>query len=224
MRRLAPSLVITLALVPACAKSGAGGGGKGTEVGGKGGETEPPERTWVEFRNGVCHVQPDCSPIPGSDINPCNPPPPVMKVDCPKEMLPTPPPELTITTQDDGTCWVDCDADKCDAPGPLRVRCLDQGEAATTYASGLVVPTATSARYDTGVFHRRADLHCDLAECEAGTKCASPPGRNLTDVPCPPELVPKVAKGVVPILSSTRYACFFGRAPVECPKRFHVWH
>ncbi|MGZ3421491.1 MAG: hypothetical protein ACXVEE_26680, partial [Polyangiales bacterium] len=65
---------------------------------------------------------------------------------------------------------------------------------------------------------------CDLVECEAGTKCANPPGRTMTDVPCPPELMPTVANGVVPIMSSKRYSCFYGHVVVACPKRFHVWH
>jgi hypothetical protein len=224
-RRLAPSIVITLALVPACGKDGGAGKDANTpKTNPTPVDTEPPERGFTEFRNGVCRVMPDCTPPEGTNINPCNPPPPVMVVDCPDTMLPTQPPGTEVKTDPDGTCWVQCDDAKCDAPGPLRVKCPLPGAPAPDYATALVVPAATSARYDTGVFHRDAGFVCKLVECEAGTKCAAPPGRTITNVPCPPELVPKLASGIVPVMSSKRFSCYYGHVAVQCPKRFHVWH
>ncbi|MGZ6095601.1 MAG: hypothetical protein ACXWUG_26405 [Polyangiales bacterium] len=223
-RRLAPPLVV-IALAPSCARN-TGTPPKGDDTGRSSStaSAEPPEKSWTEFRNGICTVIPDCSPPAGTNINPCNPPPPQMTVPCPPELLPTQPPGTKITTQPDGTCWVECDDKSCDAPGPLRVQCPSANAPAPEYATAISIPKATTARYDTGVFHRRDDLKCDLVECEAGTKCANPPGRTMTDVPCPPELMPTVANGVVPIMSSKRYSCFYGHVVVACPKRFHVWH
>lgn len=230
-RALAPSIVVTLALAPACTR----GGDKTTATTTTTAPTAPtnsatiasgdePEKTWIEFRNGKCTAIPDCSPPPGEHYNPCNPPPPPMVVPCSPELLPTQPPDTKVTKDPDGTCWIDCTAATCDTAGPLRVNCPAAGAPAPTYAANLVVPAATSARYDTGVFHRLADMTCDLVECEAGTKCASPPGKTDHDVLCPPELVPKVAAGVVPVMSPTNSLCYYGKFVVACPKHFHVWH
>jgi hypothetical protein len=216
-RILAPSLVLTIALAPACTR------GSKTKTGAN--ETgDDVEKSWTEFRDGRCRVVPDCSPPPGENFNPCNPPPPEQIVDCPPALLPTQPPDTSVTKSPDGTCWVDCTDATCDAAGPLRVSCPAEGAPPPTYAKNVVVPAAKSARYDTGVFHRLDDMTCTLVECEAGTKCETPPGRTFTNVPCPPELVPKVATGVVPVMSSKSSMCFYGKFAVECPKRFHVWH
>jgi hypothetical protein len=227
-RALAPSLVVvTVALGAACTRGGDKAKTPTDETGTKTTTTDSGddhEKSWVEFRNGKCTVIPDCSPPPGENFNPCNPPPPQTIVPCTPELLPTQPPDTKLTKDPDGTCWVDCTDKTCDAEGPLRVNCPAANAPAPTYATNIVVPKATSARYDTGVFHRLDDLTCDLVECEAGTKCATPPGKTDKNVPCPPELVPKVASGVVPVLSSKRFSCFYGMYAVECPKKFHVWH
>ena len=216
-RRLASSFVVTVALFPACGRSASKPPESQDAT-----KPEPAERSWTEFRNGVCEVMPECTPPPGAQFNPCNPPPPRQMVDCPAEILPTQPPATKVTREADGTCWVACDAATCDAPGPLRVRCPVDGAAAPTYETAVVVPARTTARYDTGVFHRRADQKCDLVECEDGTKCEHPPGRTFTNVPCPKELVSKVAPGVVPV--QNLQGCFYGTVAVECPARFHTWH
>lgn len=205
-RAFAPALVLTIACAP------------------RGAARPEREGSFTEFRDGRCEIVPDCTPAPGSRVNPCNPPPPRQEVTCPEEMLPTQPPGTAVTANDDGTCWVECAADTCDAPGPLRVRCPSEGEAAPTYESALVIPAATTARHDTGVFHRAADLTCSLVECEDGTSCPEPPGRTYDDVPCPSELAPTLAAGIVPVRSSTRHACYFGTVVVTCPDRFHTWH
>ena len=219
-RALAPSLVVTLALVPACTRGTDKTKTATNETG------DDAEKSWTEFRDGRCKVIPDCSPPPGANYNPCNPPPPEQIVECPPELLPTQPPDTTVTKNpNDGTCWVDCTDATCDYAAPLRVKCPAEGAPPPSYATALVVPAAKSARYDTGVFHRNdADMTCNLVECEAGTKCETPPGRTITNVPCPPELVPKVAAGIVPVMSSKKYLCYYGKFPVECPKHFHVWH
>ncbi len=185
-----------------------------------------PERSggYTEFRDGACEVVPDCTPPPGAKYNPCNPPPPREVVACPAALLPTQPPDTEVTVAEDGTCWIECTAETCDAPGPLRVACPVDGTPPPTYETALVISAATSARYDTGVFHRAADFTCTLVECEDGTACTEPPGRTL-DVPCPPELAPTVAPGVVPVRSSSRFQCFYGHVAVACPDAdFHVWH
>jgi hypothetical protein len=205
LRRFAPSFVVTIA---ACS-SGAGGQAK-----------KPPpedrEQTWTEFRDGQCEVIPDCSAPPGSNIMPCNPPPPRQYVECPPEILPTQPPDTTLTRNDDGTCMVQCEATTCDAPGPLRVRCPDEGAPAPTYEANLVIPAETELREKDYRVRRNPDTTCDLIYDD---------GRSHTNIMCPPTIALRAAAGVVPVISSARTSqCFYGKYVVTCPKKFHTWH
>ncbi len=174
---------------------------------------------YTEFRDGRCEAVPDCTPPAGTNINPCNPPPPRQFVDCPDTLLPTPPPDLAVTKDHDGACWVTCDAAHCDADGPLRVKCLGAGALPPTYDTDLIVPKDTSY-HGTGsdgdyTETRNPDMTCDMVT--RGTK--------YTNVPCVDQLIPKVATGVVPVYSSTRSACYFGKYAVKCPSEpWHVWH
>jgi hypothetical protein len=205
LRRFAPSFVVTIA---ACSPSN--GGGKTEEP-----QPEERERSWTEFRNGVCEVTPDCTPPKGAKYNPCNPPPPEQYIDCPPEILPTQPPDTALERQDDGTCWVACENDACDAPTPLRVRCPDEGAPAPTYEANLVIPPETSFRKDDYEIRRNVDYTCDMTQKD----------KTYTNVMCPPEIAPHTAPGVVPVMSSAKLgACYYGKYVVTCPKKFHTWH
>ncbi len=225
-RAFAPPFVVTIAAAACSSSAPSGSGGPRGHDASRGTDAQPPpprELSWIENRGGVCTQQVDCSPVEsgGVMINPCNPPPPTPVVECPPELLATQPPGTTVERQDDGTCWVTCDATTCDAPGPLRVRCPADGAPPPTYATALVVPPATKLRADTAMVYRNDDLTCYLQECAEGTKCAEPPGRRFDNVPCPPELVPRVADGVVAV--STTMGCFYGKVAVACPDKRKVW-
>jgi hypothetical protein len=179
------------------------------------GDSDGPDGPYNEFRDGVCKILPDCTPPPGENFNPCNPPPPEQVIACPPEMLPTQPPDTTITLQPDGTCWIACTAETCDAEGPLRVACPATGAAAPTYAANLIVPTKRVYSEKDYTFTRNDNGLCALDEH----------GEHTANMPCPDELAVHVAAGVVPVFSSKQSLCYYGKYPVECPKpTWHVWH
>ncbi len=181
------------------------------------------ELSWIENRGGVCTQQVDCSPVESGGVllNPCNPPPPTPVVECPPDRLATQPPGTTIERRDDATCWVTCDATTCDAAGPLRVSCPADGAPPPSYATALIIPAQASFRADTAMLYRRDDLSCWMKECAEGTTCAAPPGRVFDNVPCPPDIIPRVADGVVAV--ATVQGCYYGTVAVACPARPHVW-
>jgi hypothetical protein len=197
-RSFVPAVVVI-----ACSSNGAGKGGGGTYV---------PEGPYTEFRDGVC--QQPCVNPPDAKVNSCNPPPPPVIVECTDELLPTQPPGTEVTRQEDGTCWVECTEETCDAPGSLRVRCPRDGEAPPTYEANLVIPAQTEVRGDDYVVMRKEDLTCTMDQN----------GTISENVRCPPEIAVRAADGVVPVISSERHLCFYGTVVVACPERFHVWH
>jgi hypothetical protein len=207
LRAFAPSLVVTLA---ACS----GGHAPPPKH-----ETPPPTspHPYLESNYGRCEIMPDCTP-PASDpgLNPCNPPPPTQVVDCPPDMIATPPPDLEVVHDDDGTCHVDCDAAHCDSEGQLRVQC---DAPAASYAANLIIPAQTTITVDgdDGPYTetRNADLRCDLTQH----------GQTYTNVMCPSELAPHVAPGVVPVMSTKRSGCYYGTVWVACPyEPYKLWH
>lgn len=176
-------------------------------------DQDGPRGPYTEFRDGTCRILPDCTPPPGEHFNPCNPPPPERPIDCPADMLPTQPPDTTIETQPDGTCWITCTADTCDAPGALRVAC-PTGDP-PTYEHNLVIPTQRVYTEKDYTVTRDDNLVCN----------GDQHGTAYPNVPCPAEIAPHVADGVVPVYSTAHYLCYYGKYAVACPKpSWHVWH
>jgi hypothetical protein len=143
-RRFAAPFVVTLAILPACATTGSGGGGP-TGPGGEGSHIDRQD-------DGTCWKSFDVSCPPDAM---CNPPPP-QQVDCATgEPIPEPPPEqadagatpviaapdppvqeedagadpgFSIDHRADNTCWkyfkTNCPVGaRCNPPPPQRVDC-----------------------------------------------------------------------------------------------------
>ena len=121
---------------------------------------------------------------------------------CPESLLEAPPADRLVFT------W----SDRCQrVPDGVTVRCPPGGPTA-------LLPDPTSIRRgDEHVSLRIGDLTClhgHDTPCAPGVNCNPPPPES---VPCPPELLPRLAPGVKPTKSNGG-RCWFDAVEVVCPK------